>query len=98
MIGRVAAWAALVGVAAGAVIARTLTDDSLGAAISPMPANAGWIGCAALGLFAWVGGAVLFSRRAITAKDTFCARPAGLAGVIIATGAVMWLAGIKEMW
>lgn len=92
---RALAWMGVVAICVGAVVARIAIDESVAARPFESP---GWMGVAVLGLIAWSGGAVGFARRGIGVEDVFSARPAAVAGVIIAGGAVMWLVGLKEMW
>lgn len=55
-----------------------------------------WSLVALLGFATWIGGAVLFAWRGMTAEDRLVARTAATAAVLVALGLVIWLLGLHN--
>lgn len=54
----------------------------------------GWTVLALLGFGMWIGGGLLFALRGVSAEDRLVARPAALAGAMVALGLVAWMLGL----
>jgi hypothetical protein len=50
-----------------------------------------WSILALLGFATWIGGGFLFAWRGLTADDKLDARKAGLAGILVAVGLLVWM-------
>jgi hypothetical protein len=58
--------------------------------------DVGWTLVALLGFAAWLGGGALFAWRGISAEDRLVTRAATTAGLLIASGLVLWLLGLYQ--
>lgn len=56
--------------------------------------DVGWTALALLGFLAWLGGGALFAWRGISAEDRLVPRAATTAGLMVASGLVLWLLGL----
>lgn len=56
--------------------------------------SAGWAIVAIFGFALWLGGAVLFAVRGVTADDTLVPRTAAYAGIMVAAGLFIWALGL----
>jgi hypothetical protein len=58
--------------------------------------DVGWSLLALFGFAAWLGGGALFAWRGISAEDRLVPRAATTAGLLIASGLVLWLLGLYQ--
>ncbi|HTE51476.1 MAG TPA: hypothetical protein VK698_11570 [Kofleriaceae bacterium] len=56
--------------------------------------DVGWTVLALVGFLAWIGGGALFAWRGISAEDRLVPRAATTAGLMVASGLVLWLLGL----
>ncbi len=54
----------------------------------------GWVVVALIGFAAWIGGAIAFALRAVTADDELVVSTAVRCGVVIAAGLFIWVLGL----
>lgn len=55
-----------------------------------------WTLVALCGLGLWVGAGILFATRGVTPGDTLARRPAAAAGILLATGLLLWFVGLAS--
>jgi hypothetical protein len=58
--------------------------------------SVGWTMVALLGLGAWLGGAALFAWRGVDGEDRLVPRTAGVAGLLVAAGLLVWMLGLHN--
>jgi hypothetical protein len=58
--------------------------------------DVGWTLLALAGFLTWIGGGALFAWRGISADDKLVPRAATTAGVLVASGLVLWLLGLYQ--
>jgi len=89
--------AAVVALGAVLAVARWYLPLAPHAQAAPAPAEVpsrAWIAAALAGFALWIGGCVLFARRALDAEDRLVPRAAAQAGALVLAGMVVWAVGL----